>query len=308
MISNEHVAVLARLRTNEPAAWRVADLVLRRFDPGETAAGVSEAEDGSWIVGLYLGRAPDRDAVRAVVALAAGADAARTLTFETVVEKDWVAASLAGLAPVAAGRFVVHGRHDRARIAVNRIGIEIEAALAFGTGHHGTTHGCLLALDRFLKARKPRRVLDVGTGSGVLAIAAGKARCRVLASDIDWRAVAVARANARANGVAPFVDVICAGGLAGRQFRARAPYDLVLANILLQPLKRLAAPMARLLAPRARVVLSGLLPAHANAALATYRAQGLALEHRILLDGWATLVLARSLYSPPPARSAVGRG
>jgi ribosomal protein L11 methyltransferase len=286
------MTTVARLRTDQATAWRVADLFAERFDPDETATAIIEATQGNWILELYLGSAPDRDAVRDVVALAAGPDAARGLTFETVAEKDWVAASLAGLKPVAAGRFVVHGRHDRARIAVNRIGIEIEAALAFGTGHHGTTRGCLLALDQILKkSRKPRRVLDVGTGSGVLAIAAGKARCRVLASDVDPRAVAVARANARANGVADFVDVICAGGLIGRQFRERAPYDLVLANILLQPLKRLAAPMARLLAPRARVVLSGLLPAHANAALAAYRAQGLTLERRILLDGWATLVL-----------------
>jgi ribosomal protein L11 methyltransferase len=235
----------------------------------------------------------DREAVRDLVTDAAG-KAAGALTFETIADRDWITASLAGLAPVMAGRFVVHGRHDRRRIAANRIAVEIEAALAFGTGHHGTTRGCLLALDRILKARRPRRILDVGTGSGVLAIAAAKTRrTRVVASDIDHNAVLVARGNARANGVAPFVEIVHARGLDDRRILAGAPYDLVLANILLEPLRRLAAPLARLTAPHARVVLSGLLPTHASATLAAYRAQGLALERRILLDGWTTLVLRR---------------
>jgi ribosomal protein L11 methyltransferase len=288
------MTIVARLHTDQATAWRIADLFTEHFDPAETAAAVVEAPDGGWFAELYLRRAADQDAVRDVVARAAGQAAARALTFETIAEKDWVAASLAGLKPVVAGRFVVHGRHDRARIGVNRIGIEIEAALAFGTGHHGTTRGCLLALDRIVRSRRPRRILDVGTGSGVLAVAAAKAcRRRVLASDIDPRAVAAARANADANGVAALVEVIRAGGLDDQRFRLRAPYDLVLANILLHPLKRLAAPMARLTARRGRLVLSGLLPTHSNAALAAYRTQGLRLERRIALDGWVTLVLAR---------------
>jgi ribosomal protein L11 methyltransferase len=288
------MTTVARLRTDQVTAWRIADLFTEHFDPAETAAAVVEAPDGGWIAELYLGGVTDRDAVREVVARAAGHDAARALTFETIAEKDWVAAGLAGLKPVAAGRFVVHGRHDRVGIGVNRIGIEIEAALAFGTGHHGTTRGCLLALDRIVRSRRPRRILDVGTGSGVLAIAAAKAcRRRVLASDIDPRAVAVAQTNAAANGVGALVEAIRAGGLDDRRFRLRAPYDLVLANILLHPLKRLAAPMVRLTAGHGRLVLSGLLPAHANAALAAYRTQGLRLERRIALEDWVTLVLAR---------------
>jgi ribosomal protein L11 methyltransferase len=285
---------VARLRTDEATAWRIADLFAERFDPAHTAAAVVEVADGGWIVELCFASAPDRDAVREIIAFAAGPQAARALTFETVAEKDWVAASLEGLQPVAAGRFVVHGRHDRARVAVNRVGIEIEAALAFGTGHHGTTRGCLLALDLILKARRPRRVLDVGTGSGVLAIAAAKAsRRRVVANDVDPRAIAAAQENARTNGVGTLVDLIRAGGLIDRRFRSRAPYDLVLANILLEPLKSLAVPLARLAAPYGRVVLSGLLPAQANAALAAYRTQRLTLERRIVLDGWVTLILAR---------------
>jgi ribosomal protein L11 methyltransferase len=268
------------------------------FDLEETASGAYEA-GGGWTVALYSARPFDRDALQQMIAGAAGEAAARALKFETIAENDWVAASLAGLKPIAVGRFVVHGHHDRARIPVNRIGIEIEAALAFGTGHHGTTRGCLLALDRLLKARRPRRVLDVGTGSGVLAIAAATS-CRgpALASDIDRHAVTAARGNARANRVTAFVEVIRSDGVRGRRFRTGAPYDAVFANILLQPLKRLAAPVARLVAPHGRIILSGLLPSQASAAVAAYRMQGLALERRLLIDGWATLVFVRPARAP----------
>jgi ribosomal protein L11 methyltransferase len=284
---------VARLRGDERTARRVADLFAECFGPDETASAVYEA-DGGWAVALYSARPFDRDALREIVASAAGELAARALTFETIAEKDWIAASLAGLKPVTAGRFVVHGRHDRARVAFNRIAIEIEAALAFGTGHHGTTRGCLLALDRLLKTRRPRRILDLGTGSGVLAIAAARTcRRKALASDIDRHAVAAARQNASANRVAGFVDVIQAHGVRGRRFRTGAPYDILFANILLQPLKRLAAPLARLVAPHGRIVLSGLLRSQASAALAVYRMQGFALEHRFFVEGWATLLLAR---------------
>jgi ribosomal protein L11 methyltransferase len=284
---------VARLRTDERTARRVAHLFSECFDPDDTASAVYEV-DGGWAVALYSASPLDRDALREMVAGAASKAATSALTFERIGKKDWIAASLAGLPPVAAGRFVVHGRHDRAHVPCNRVRIEIEAALAFGTGHHGTTRGCLLALDRLLKARRPRRIFDVGTGSGVLAIAAAKA-CRrpALASDIDPHAVAAARQNARANRVGAFVNVIRADGVRGRRFRAHAPYDLMLANILLQPLKRLAAPLARLVAPHGRIVLSGLLRSQAGAALAAYRPQRLALERRIVVEGWATLVLAR---------------
>ena len=183
--------------------------------------------------------------------------------------------------PVRAGRFVVHGQHDRASVPPNKLGIEIEAALAFGTGHHGTTRGCLLLLDEVLKARRPRRVLDLGTGTGVLAIAAAKALHQHGAGERHRSALgAVARDNARLNGVGHLVETICATGFSAPQFARRAPFDLVLANILANPLRQLATPMARHLAPAALVILSGLLPQQAHGVVAAYRARGLVLVRR----------------------------
>jgi len=283
--------ILARIEAQAESAPRIADALADAFT---AAVAAFEDPDGHWSVEAYFAHMPPRAAVRDVVATIAGESIARTLTFSTIRARDWTAASLAGLHPVAAGRFVVHGAHDRDRIAPNRIGIEIEAALAFGTGHHGTTRGCLLALDRLLKSSQPRRILDVGTGTGVLAIAAAKAlRQCILAGDIDRDAVAIAKGNAGANHVGGLVTVAHARGVSANRLRACAPFDLVFANILLKPLQSMAAPIAGLLAPNARVILSGLLTAQANAALAAYRAQGLRLDRRLDLDGWVTLLLAR---------------
>ncbi len=232
--------------------------------------------------------------MRDLVALAADHATADAVTFAAVEDKDWVRASLDALAPVEAGRFVVHGSHDRDRVPPNKTGIEIEAALAFGTGHHGTTRGCLLLLDEVLRRRKPRQILDLGTGTGVLAIAAAKAlRRKILAGDIDRRSVEAARDNARMNGTGPLVEVVFAKGFAAPAFRARA-FDLVLANILANPLKALALPMRRHLAPDATVILSGLLPAQANGVIAAYRSVGLVLVKRIEQEGWTSLLLRRN--------------
>jgi ribosomal protein L11 methyltransferase len=289
-------SVVARLTTDRAAAQAIGDAIAESFDAAEVAAASVEEADGRWSLAVHFRERPNETAVRALVALAAGAAAANALIFEPLAAQDWVRTSLDGLTPVAAGRFVVHGAHDRDRVLINRIAIEIAAALAFGTGHHGTTRGCLLALDRLVKLQRGRRgkVLDVGTGSGVLAIAAAKALRRpVLASDIDARAVTIARHNARLNRVGALVEVAHATGLDAGRLRARAPFALAFANILLDPLRRLATPMARLVAPGGRVVLSGLLAAQGSAALAAYRARGLVLERRIPLEGWVTLVLRR---------------
>jgi ribosomal protein L11 methyltransferase len=302
MSSKPSSTPVARLIADEQSARRVAALVAESYGGDEVAVALVDAGCGRWRVAIHCSTPPNRNALRALTAAAAGPVAAKALRFERVKAADWVRDSLAGLAPVAAGRFIVHGAHDRGGIPINRIGIEIEAALAFGTGHHGTTRGCLLALDRLCKSlsqrRGGRRILDLGSGSGVLAIAAARAlRRRVLATDVDLSAVRIARANARLNRVGTMVEVVQAEGVTAPSLRRRAPFDLVFANILLGPLLRFASPLRRLTAPGGRIVLSGIVPAQANAVIAAYRP--FALERRLDLDGWTTLVFERRTRRRP---------
>ena len=296
---------VAILETAEQPAQSIAALFAESFPTDDVAASLVDIGQGKWRVAIHFGAAPDVKAVRALAEAAAGPAAAKALRFERVTAKDWVAESLAGLKPVSAGRFIVHGAHDRVGIPFNRIGIEIEAALAFGTGHHGTTRGCLLALDGLRKKRgnNPLRILDIGTGSGVLAIAAARAlRQRVLATDVDTVAVSAARDNVRLNRAGSLVAVIKADGVTARALRERAPFDLIFANILLAPLQRFAATLTKFTARGGRLVLSGLLRSQANAALAAY--PRLALERRIDIDGWSTLVLRRKTH---PVQSLAAR-
>ena len=430
--------VVARLTIDGPTAAHIQDALAEHFGEGVAISIAQESEresedapDRRWSLTLHFRDRPDEGMVRALIASVAGQPAgeerarhlAQDLRFETLAPADWVRRSLEGLTPVEAGRFVVHGAHHRGRFPANRIAIQIDAGLAFGTGHHGSTRGCLLALDGIVKRtnrrpvgrskssalvrgsmrfehdgatsdartpsppwgegggegvtdcckkpeirppspgsrkrdptsplrgevtqaamprgyrtqsnfapisprghgartiparrrgqvlptrkedarrafahptfrrRKPATVLDLGTGTGVLAIAATKALRRpVLASDNDGRAVRIARDNARINAVAGSIEVVHAAGIGARRLRARAPFDLVLANILLEPLQQFATALASLVAPNGQVVLSGLLNAQARAALASYHARGFSLRQRITLGGWTTLVVAR---------------
>jgi ribosomal protein L11 methyltransferase len=283
---------VARLTAGEAQACRIADCLAETLDASGAICSAFVRPDGRWEVAVHWRGLHEPANLRATIALAGGNELARTLLVERLPPRDWVKETLAGLKPVTAGRFFVHGAHDRARVPPHCIAIEIEAATAFGTGHHASTRGCLLALDALARQRRPRHILDLGTGSGVLAIAAAKAfRRPVIATDIDETAVCAARANARLNRVGALVAAVHAADLRAPQVVAGAPYDLVMANILLLPLQRLAAPLARQLMPNARVVLSGLLAADANAAHAAYRLQGLALERSFTLDGWVTSVM-----------------
>ena len=279
---------------SEQTAKRVVDLLTESFFEGQAAIAAFEGPGGRWNITVHFAEPPDQGAIRELVALAAGEEVAKAMSFDTVEARDWVKATLAELVPVRAGRFIVHGQHDRSNVPPNKLGIEIEAALAFGTGHHGTTRGCLLLLDRVLKAYRPRRVLDLGTGTGVLAIATAKAlRGKVLASDIDPLAVKVAAGNARLNGASDLVATIRSSGFSAPQFEQRGPFDLVLANILANPLRQMATPMARHLAPGALVILSGLLPPQASAVIASYRARGLVLRRHIEIEGWSSLLMCK---------------
>ena len=277
-----------------PEAWAVAEALEAAPWPEAAAVSLTEADEAAdlWRVEAVYETEPEPESVAAALARA-GQTA--SFTIQALPEVDWVRATLAGLEPVRAGRFLVHGSHDRAAAAPSDVAVEIDAGLAFGTGHHDTTRGCLVALDAILKTRRPRRILDVGCGTGVLAIAAARALRRpALATDIDPVAVAVARANARLNGVAGLVRCLEAAGLGHPAITAAGPFDLIFANILARPLVGLAPAIARALADGGHVVLSGLTADQERQVLAAYAGQGLARRRIVRLGAWSTLVLARN--------------
>lgn len=214
------------------------------------------------------------------------------LTVSQVPKTDWVGKSLKNLKPVTAGRFFVCGRHDAPKAPLNAIRVLIEAGPAFGTGHHETTRGCLLALELVSRRHRPRRPLDLGCGSGVLAIAMAKAwRVPTVASDIDPAAVRTTIDNATLNGAGRRVRAVTANGFRHRLLHNTAPYDVIVANILAGPLRKLAPALARHLSPGGHVILSGLLAAQEREVVMAFGGHGLARWRRISLNGWVTLIL-----------------
>jgi ribosomal protein L11 methyltransferase len=299
-----NAAHMMRLVSDERRARAVADLIVESFEPAEAASTVFETDDllpgggKAWLMEAYFGWEPDEAAIRALIAAASDEATACSATFGLTEKRDWVANSLAGLKPVRAGRFVVHGSHDRSRVKANDVAIEIEAGLAFGTGHHGTTRGCLLHFDRLLKRRrdfsKTGRVLDVGCGAGVLAIAAARVlRRKIWLGDIDPVAVAVANQNARLNGVGRLCRAVVSRGVEAVALCEGEPYDLVFANILAKPLRLLAPSLAAVMSADGEAIVSGLLLADVTGVLASWRAQGFHLAERIDLEAWASLRLRR---------------
>lgn len=293
--------------------WRIAATVA---DAGAAEAAVAAFEThcgavsafelesgGAWLVEGFAAAPPQRGLVEASLALAwTGRDGAPPApAIERMPERDWLAENQASFPPLRAGRYFIHASHWKGRIPAGTVQLVIDAATAFGSGEHATTRGCLLALDALARRGRRRAVLDMGTGTGILAMAAAKTwRRRVAARDIDAEAVRVAARNAAVNGVGALVDLRRSVGYRG--LGRAAGFDLVFANILARPLMLMAGDLARALAPGGVAVLSGLLARQERAVLAAHRARGLRLLRRFPLSGWHTLLLGRGPHDPSPLR------
>ena len=297
----EPVTYVATIEAPSPIAEAVATRLEAAESPLAMAVTLFECGPGQIEVSAHYAEKPARERLIQLIEGVAGEEDLAALRIEPLPPKNWVAEAESLRGPVRAGRFLVHGRHDRGNVRPGRFALEIDAGLAFGTAHHATTRGCLIALDRLLKRGRPARVLDVGTGTGILAIAAAKALGGpVVASDMDPVAIAVATENASKNGVRSRVLMVKAEGLAHPALR-HAKADLLFANLLLRPLLELAPVFARALRPGGLCVLSGILDAQARQVEARFRALGFKLDSRILLDGWTTLLLRRGSTSKVPA-------
>jgi ribosomal protein L11 methyltransferase len=262
---------------------------------GDLCGAVSAFEDGdgAWRVDGLANRSPDRARLEANLALAFAGAAVPVFALEKMAERDWLAENQASFPPLHVGLFFVHGSHVPL-VPAGAVGIEIDAATAFGSGEHGSTQGCLLALDRLARRIRPRRILDLGAGTGILAIAAAKLwRRPVLAADLDAEAVRVTALNARRNRVAALVYAVRADSHDRPAVARGGPYDLVLANILARPLMRLARGLDRVLAPGGIAVLAGLLPRQEAMVLAAHRSAGLNFVARLDVAGWRTLILTK---------------
>jgi len=270
-----------------------SDIIENLTEPAPLAVTLFELHPPTFVAEAYFDEPPDLDEVKRRLAGRDGRLAEASI--EEVPEQNWVALSQAALPPIAAGRFVVHGSHDRARFALRRLALEIEAGEAFGSGHNATTALCLEALDALARRRSFRRVLDLGCGSGVLAIAAARVApaARVLATDSDPVAVATALDNARLNRVAGRLQVLDATGFRHPVLRRTQPFDLVLANVLPGPLIDLAPALRGATRSGSAVVLSGLLNHQAGEVAAAYCATGFRLLRRLQRSGWTALVVVR---------------
>jgi ribosomal protein L11 methyltransferase len=286
-------------RTDEAGAQRGLDLLDAAFeDEGLPLTTMEIDEDaGLWEVSVYAPGEPDESLRNRIAACIAEEFPDATIELEAFGDTDWIAKSLEGLKPVRAGRFLVHGSHDRDAVRPNDLAIELEAGQAFGTGHHGTTAGCLEMIEMVMRARPggPRgtgSVLDLGTGSGVLAIAAAQlGPVRVLATDIDPIATRVARDNIRHNHRTSQIDCVTAPGFHSTAFSQAGPFGLIIANILARPLMRMAPDIKRNLAPGGSVILSGILASQRWQVLAAFRGQGMRHVKTLWRNGWVTIHL-----------------
>ena len=282
--------------TTEVQSGEVLDLLSEVFGEEDIAIANTEVDEKRdiWETSVYL-YANDEDDVSARVTEAlASAFPHLTVEREIIPDVDWIAKSLEGLTPVRAGRFLVHGSHDRDKVRINDLAIEIEAGQAFGTGHHGTTAGCLEMIEQVLRSRTIRNALDLGTGSGVLAIAVAKMRpVPVLATDIDPIAIRVAKENAKLNGIVSGMSLETAPGFHSDAFRKHGPFDLIIANILARPLIKMAPQLVTHLAPGGTVILSGILASQRWKVLSAYNGMKLSHVRTLWRNGWVTIHLRK---------------
>ena len=267
---------------------------LEKLNPPPMGVGVFELEDGSgkWEVGAYFHDRPDEISIL-ILESAFKADG---FAISEIPETDWVTKVKRELSPVEAGQFFVFGKHDSHKLPKDRVGLLIEASMAFGTGHHGTTKGCLLALDKLVaRDKKIDEVIDIGCGTAVLAMAVGKvSSSRIIASDVDQVAVEVALANLKANNLENRIACIQATGFEDMQIRSNAPFDLVFANLLKPPLLDLAPCIRRYLKSGGHAIISGILDLQAIEIIEVYRQNDLEVQDRIDIGEWVTLTLISS--------------
>lgn len=299
------------------AVWRLqvtaadAELAERAAAALGTVCGAvstfEAANGGTWLVeGFSVVPLSGAELDTALALAWAGRGVPPKPVLERLPARDWVRENQESFPPRRVGRYFVYGSHHRRGAPAGTIGLLIDAATAFGTGEHASTAGCLRALDGLARRRRFRRILDMGTGTGILAIAAAKTFARdVLAADVDNGAVQVARENARRNGVGRCVATRWSRGYLSRAIRRRRPYDLVLANILARPLARMAVDLGRALEPGGFAVLAGLTEWQAPYVLAAHRARRLSLVKRSVIDGWCALIVRRRLWRPDPAEQEI---
>ncbi len=287
----QHRLHLTKLRSEATVIYKALETA---FEDDGIAVSLFEVDEklDQWCASIYVAPEECKQYKSRISATLDSLKIVHKIETEIIYQTDWVEETLRQLSPVHAGRFVIHGTHDKQAVGFNEIGIEINAGLAFGTGHHGTTAGCLEMLGNELKRRSFRNSLDLGTGSGVLAIALAKAtKTTVLASDIDPVSTTVAKENARLNGVGNLVSCVTATGFSHPKITANKPYDLIIANILARPLQQMAHDFSTHLEPGATVILSGLLPHQKARILAAFTLQKLRFVKAHIREGWLTLVL-----------------
>jgi ribosomal protein L11 methyltransferase len=282
--------------TSETIASEVMNALSDLFGDEDYAIATQEVDEANeiWEASIYMTAADETDIAERFSGLITTEFPDLSIEREVLPDIDWIAKSLEGLKPVRAGRFLVHGSHDADKVRINDIGILIEAGQAFGTGHHGTTAGCLNMIGDVLKSRRVRNALDLGTGSGVLAIAAHlMSRIPVVATDIDPVAVRVARDNVRINGIANGVKLATAPGFHHTVFSDNGPFDLIIANILARPLMKLAPDVVEHLSADGTVILSGILASQRWKVIAAYNGAGLKHMRTTWMNGWVTIELRR---------------